>query len=108
MKKNLQHTERHGCISVDNHCLIFNQEYKCTPHVSNIFSRQPYSPKTKFMEKSFTWTYNVIRSCNNDFHFDCADALISLFARKYGETEMVFQLKQLRENKWVSVHGILV
>ncbi|MBC7866027.1 MAG: hypothetical protein H7X88_00705 [Gloeobacteraceae cyanobacterium ES-bin-316] len=60
------------------------------------------------MEKTYVWTYNVIRSCNNDFHFDCADALIHLFEQKYGETEMVFQLKQLREYKWVSVHGILV
>ncbi len=60
------------------------------------------------MEKTYVWTYNVIRSCNNDFHFDCADALINLFEQKYGETDMVFQLKQLRETKWVSVHGILI
>ena len=60
------------------------------------------------MEQTYNWTYNVIGSCNNDFHFDCADALIHLFMRKYGESDMVFQLKQLRENKWVSVHGILI
>ena len=69
---------------------------------------QYYSPKKTFMEKTYMWTYNVIHSCNNDFHFDCADTLINLFEQKYGETEMVFQLKQLRENKWVSVHGILI
>ena len=64
--------------------------------------------KTSTMEQSFTWTYNIIKSCNNDFHFDCADALISLFKVKYGDSDMVLQLRQLRENKWVSIHGILV
>jgi len=61
------------------------------------------------MEQTYTWTYNVIRSCNNDYHFDCADALIHLFARKYGEnSHQVLQLKMLRADKWVSVHGILM
>jgi hypothetical protein len=108
MKKNLQLTAGQLRISAGNQCLIFSQDHNCSQPFSTHFFHQHYSPKTRFMEKTFMWTYNVIRSCNNDFHFDCADALISLFARKYGETEMVFQLKQLRENKWVSVHGILV
>lgn len=64
--------------------------------------------KIKTMEQTFTWTYNIIKSCNNDFHFDCADVLISLFKVKYGDSDMVLQLRQLRENKWVSIHGILV
>ncbi|MEO6583767.1 MAG: hypothetical protein ABIO05_05555 [Ferruginibacter sp.] len=60
------------------------------------------------MEKTFTWTYNVIRSCNNDFHFDCADILISLFKVKYGDSELFDELKTLRENRWIAVHAILV
>ncbi len=61
------------------------------------------------MERTYTWTYNVIRSCNNDQHFDCADALIGLFARKYGENSaQLLQLKMLRADKWMSVHSILV
>lgn len=60
------------------------------------------------MERSFKWTYNVITSCNNDFHFDCADTLICLFKMKYGDSEMLYQLQQLRENKWVSIHTILI
>lgn len=64
--------------------------------------------KTTSMEQTFTWTYNIIKSCNNDFHFDCADVLISLFKVKFGDSDMVLQLRQLRENKWVSIHGILV
>ncbi len=61
------------------------------------------------MERTYTWTYNVIRSCNNDQHFDCADALIDLFARKYGaNSSQLQQLKMLRADKWISVHGILV
>jgi hypothetical protein len=65
------------------------------------------SSKDSIMEKTFVWTYNIVASCNNDFHFDCADALIQLFAQKYGDSEMLFQLKQLRQYKWSNVHGIL-
>ena len=60
------------------------------------------------MEKTYTWTYNVIKSCNNDYHFDCADALIDLFANKYGETEFLYSLKELRQYKWADVHQILM
>lgn len=60
------------------------------------------------MEQTYMWASNVIRSCNNDFHFGCADTLIHLFARKYGNSEKVFELQELRQHQWVSVHGILV
>lgn len=60
------------------------------------------------MEQTYTWACNVIRSCNNDYHFESADVLIDLFARKYGETPMVHELKELRQYKWVSLHGILI
>jgi hypothetical protein len=60
------------------------------------------------MEETFTWVYNIIESCNNDFHFDCADVLISLYSSKYGETDRVLGLKLLRQNKWNSVHTILI
>jgi hypothetical protein len=59
------------------------------------------------MEQTYTWAYNIIRSCNKDSHFESADVLIYLFARKYGETSMVYELKELRQYKWVSVHGTL-
>jgi hypothetical protein len=60
------------------------------------------------MEKTFNWMYNIIGSCNNDFHFNCADVLISLFTMKYGENEMTSKLKELRQTRWVQVHTILV
>lgn len=60
------------------------------------------------MERTFTWTYNVIKSCNNDFHFNCADALITLFKVKYGDTDMVQKLKEARNNRWLNIHTILV
>ena len=60
------------------------------------------------MENTYTWVYNIIESCNNDFHFDCADALISLYDTKYGDTDRVLGLKLLRQNKWNSVHTILI
>jgi len=67
-----------------------------------------FSTNKIIMEKTYTWTYNVIKSCNNDYHFDCADALISLFANKYGETDMLLSLKELRQYKWAAVHHILM
>ena len=60
------------------------------------------------MEETYTWVYNIIESCNNDFHFDCADVLISLYNIKYGDTDRVLGLKLLRQNKWNSVHSILI
>jgi hypothetical protein len=59
------------------------------------------------MEDTYTWVYNIIESCNNDFHFDCADLLITLFHTKYGDDEKVSGLKLLRQNKWNTVHTIL-
>lgn len=60
------------------------------------------------MQQTYTWTYNVINSCNNDFHFGCADALIDLFERKFGpNSSELYELKLLRADKWISVHGIL-
>jgi hypothetical protein len=60
------------------------------------------------MQQTYTWTYNIIKSCNNDYHFDCADTLIDLFASKYGDSELVMRLKELRQYKWASVHCILI
>jgi hypothetical protein len=60
------------------------------------------------MKETYTWIYNIIESCNNDFHFDSADLLISLFNIKYGDPEMISELKLLRQDKWNTVHTILV
>jgi hypothetical protein len=60
------------------------------------------------MKDTYTWIYNIIDSCNNDFHFDCADALISLFSVKYADADMVSGLQLLRQNRWNDVHTILV
>ena len=60
------------------------------------------------MEETFTWIYNIIESCNNDFHFDCADMLISLYKSKYEDTDRVSELILLRQNKWNSIHTILI
>jgi len=60
------------------------------------------------MEDTYTWVFNIIESCNNDFHFDCADVLISLFKIKYGNTDRVSELKSLWQSKWNEVHAILM
>ena len=52
------------------------------------------------MEDTYTWVFNIIESCNNDFHFDCADILISLFKIKYGNTDRVSELGSLWQTRW--------
>ncbi len=82
---------------------LFNVESQ--PH-----SSLPATERAAFedgMQKTYLWTYNIVSSCNNDFHFDAADALITLFAQRYGDGEMLLKLKELRQFKWSSVHGIL-
>ena len=59
------------------------------------------------MENTYTWVFNIIESCNNDFHFDCADILISLFKIKYGNTDRVSELRSLWQTRWNAVHAIL-
>ncbi|MDP4282949.1 MAG: hypothetical protein Q8891_00880 [Bacteroidota bacterium] len=59
------------------------------------------------MEDTYLWVYNIIESCNNDFHFGCADILISLFVNKYKEADRVSALKLIREDKWNAVHSVL-
>ena len=59
------------------------------------------------MEDTYTWVYNIVESCHNDFHFECADMLISLFSARYRDTDKVSGLTLLRQNKWTAVHTIL-
>jgi hypothetical protein len=60
------------------------------------------------MDKSFKWMVSIIDSCTNDFHFSCIDGLISLFKLKYTDDEQVNKLTEVRNNKWNSIHAILV
>jgi len=55
------------------------------------------------MEDTYTWISNIIDSCHNDFHFDCADVLISVYNIQYADTDRVLALRLLQENKWNSV-----
>jgi hypothetical protein len=57
------------------------------------------------MEEAYTWIDKIIQSCNKDFHFDCADILISLFKTKYADVGRVSRLRLLRQNKWNAVHN---
>lgn len=59
------------------------------------------------MEDTYQWVHNIIESCNNDFHFGCADKLILLFVNKYKEENKVSELKLMREDKWKAIHTIL-
>jgi len=59
------------------------------------------------MEETYNWVFNIIDSCNNDFHFDCAYVLISLFKIKYGDSDKIAELGSLWQTKWNAVHAIL-
>jgi hypothetical protein len=83
---------------------------KCTRRIHKSITKSflNYKLKITIMEETFTWVYNIIESCNNDFHFECADALISLYSNKYMDTDRVLGLRLLRQNKWNTVHSILI
>lgn len=69
---------------------------------------KPNEEVTYTLEETYRWLYNIVASCNNDFHFKAADVLISLFIEKYGDNENAQSLKELRQNRWINVHTILV
>lgn len=39
------------------------------------------------MEKSFLWIKSAIATSTNEFHLECCNALVKLFADKYIETD---------------------
>ncbi len=102
MKKNFTLTAGNYALSLPRWGAFLNLQHSSITEVHAAYSAEDCS-----MEKTFIWTYNIVRSCNNDFHFDCADALIDLFFQKYGDNELLMQLKELRQNKWSAVHSIL-
>lgn len=59
------------------------------------------------MDETYLWVYNIIESCNNDFHFDCSYLLISLFKIKHGDSDKVLELRSLWRTKWNAVHAVL-
>ncbi|MGH2647930.1 MAG: hypothetical protein ACRDE8_10200 [Ginsengibacter sp.] len=60
------------------------------------------------MKDTYMWLFNIVESCNNTFHFDCADVLITLFKIKYGDSERVSELADLRQTKWNAIHAIQI
>ena len=60
------------------------------------------------MEQDFEWVIAIIRSGNNDFHFEVIDNLIGLFIAKYpGHPEAEVQLVAARWETWNKIHVIL-
>lgn len=55
----------------------------------------------------FNWILNIIKSCNNDFHFDCVDTMITLFIAKHKEEALAAELTMQRIHKWNLIHSIL-
>jgi len=60
------------------------------------------------MEQDFEWVIAIIRSGNNDFHFEVIDNLIMLFITKYpNEKEAELSLIASRWETWNKIHVIL-
>ena len=55
----------------------------------------------------YEWIANIIDSCNNDFHFEAVDKLISLYEARTGDADMVLKLQELKQAKWFSIANIL-
>lgn len=55
----------------------------------------------------FDWIANIIESCNNDFHFEAVEKLISLYESRTNDADMVLKLRELKQLKWFAITNIL-
>ena len=58
-------------------------------------------------EKAFAWIESIIKTCNNNFHFEAVDKLIELFKERFDDNRMILELEQMRHDKWNEIHKIL-
>lgn len=55
----------------------------------------------------YDWVAKIIATCNNDFHFEGVDNLISLYSQFTKNEEKTLELQILRQKKWNDIHDIL-
>ncbi len=55
----------------------------------------------------FDWICKIIETCNNDFHFEAVDKLISLYFEREKNEEKQFELEALKVRRWNEIHHIL-
>ncbi len=55
----------------------------------------------------FDWICKIIETCNNDFHFEAVDKLISLYFEREKNEEKQFELESLKVRRWNEIHHIL-
>jgi hypothetical protein len=60
------------------------------------------------MIEVYDWVAKIINTCQDDFHFDCVDKLIELFFARYGDVDKRDELIIIRNDKWNSIHAILM
>lgn len=58
-------------------------------------------------QQDYNWIQNIIRSCNNTFHFDGVNRLIELFAAKHDDQELHQNLMVQCHQQYNSIHVIL-
>jgi hypothetical protein len=60
------------------------------------------------MQETHQWLIGVIESCFHDFHLECVDRLIELFYDKYKNESLREELVILRQQRWASIHAIIL
>lgn len=55
----------------------------------------------------FEWISKIIETCNQDFHFEAVDRLISLYYEREKDKVKRDELEMLKIQKWNSIHNIL-
>lgn len=55
----------------------------------------------------FDWINAIIKSCTDDFQFECVDNMVSLFFERFNDIELHQQLTLSRASKWNEIHGII-
>jgi hypothetical protein len=59
------------------------------------------------LDNIFDWISKIILTCNNDFHFEAVDKLISLYYEREKNEEKHYELIALKIQRWNEIHCIL-
>ena len=59
-------------------------------------------------ESIYEWIAKIIDTCNNEFHFQAVDKLISLYYEREKDEEKVLELEFKKARKWNEMHNIII
>ena len=59
------------------------------------------------IDEVFDWIVRIVETCQNDFHFDCADKLIELFYIRFNNESRRDDILQVRNMRYYFLNNIV-